>query len=371
MRLNDYDDDDFNRGNLSTIAVTVCVLLAVVVIGVVILLNKGDNKKTSKPTNTTSVTSIAVTPLVSKEDTQSYTSVGTLTPKDLDFFEMYPEDGDEKEENSSKDKEKEVTEAEEDDPAKDGKHTLIKHEDGSEEWVSISKYITKNEYDYLNLENNGGIMKYYKNERCISSFGVDISKDQGYVDFNKLKKAGCDFVMLRIGARGYESGQLSIDDYFVDNLRRAQNADLDIGVYFLSQATTVEEAEEEAVLVLANLEGVNLKYPVCFMGMSDESHDGRNELLKKAERTDVVRAFLEKIEEKNYKTMVYGTKEWLITKVDLIKISGQYDIWLYENEDIPTYPYEFTLWQYDKKGKIDGISGEVSFNVSFVDYDIR
>lgn len=80
----------------------------------------------------------------------------------------------------------------------------------------------------------------------------------------KLKKAGVDFVMLRVGARGYGSGQIVLDDYFVDNIKRATDAGLQIGVYFTSQAITEEEAVEESNIVLENIKDYKITYPVAF-----------------------------------------------------------------------------------------------------------
>ena len=65
--------------------------------------------------------------------------------------------------------------------------------------------------------------------------------------------------------------------------------------------------------------------------------------------------------------MLYGNKEWLVTKLNLEELSG-YDIWLSQEGDTPDYPYEFTMWQYNKEGTISGITEETGLNISFVDY---
>ena len=120
----------------------------------------------------------------------------------------------------------------------------------------ISPYLPKNEYDFTNLVCQSDVMKYYVDGKQASYSGVDISKLQDYVDFGKVKKAGIDFVMLRVGARGYGTGQLILDDYFSDNLKRATDAGLNVGAYFFSQAITKEEAVEEANMVLAESWGI-------------------------------------------------------------------------------------------------------------------
>ena len=193
----------------------------------------------------------------------------TLSPDDLDFWDLYPE-----ETAQAPEPEKEsVEETVENDPASDGKHTLIKYADGEEEWLLISPYLPKHEYDFTKLVYQSNLMKYYEEGNLVSFVGADISKNQDYVDFVELKKAGVDYVMLRVGARGYGSGQLVLDEYFADNIRRASDAGLEIGVYFSSQAITTDEAVEEANMVLENIRDYSITYPVAFRMESVENDE--------------------------------------------------------------------------------------------------
>ena len=65
--------------------------------------------------------------------------------------------------------------------------------------------------------------------------------------------------------------------------------------------------------------------------------------------------------------MLYGDKEWLVSKINLEELD-EYDVWLSQEADTPDYPYEFAMWQYDKSGTISGISEEKGLNICFVDY---
>lgn len=366
MRFDD-DYDSYDKGIFQTKTAALCIIGILAVLVIVFVFNADNIKKSGSGSAASATPSVSLSePVSSASEDDFVLSYSTLHPEDLDFYQMYPEVSE-----SVSVSEEVEQEVEEDDPATDGKHTLITYDDGKEEWVSISKYITKNIYDYTNLTDQDGIKEYTYNGRKISSFGVDISKDQDYIDFNKLKKAGADFVMIRVGARGYASGQLMIDDYFEDNLRRASNAGLDIGVYFLSQAITEEEAVEEAELVLEKLGSEKLLYPIAFVMEYAEGETARVEALGKSEKTTIARAFLKKIDEAGYKAVIYGKKAWLMKYLELNKIVADFDVWLCEETDIPTYPYEFTMWQYNKRGRIDGIKGEVGFNLCFVDYSLR
>lgn len=289
-----------------------------------------------------------------------------LVAEDLDFWDMYPEVEDTEDDTEEKEDEK-AEEEDEDDPSKDGKHTRITYADGTEEWVVISQQLPKNTYDYTKLVSQSGVMKYYVEGTKVSYFGLDISKTQGYIDYNKLVKSGVDYVMLRVGARGYSTGQLVLDEYYVDNIKGATDTSLHVGLYFSSQATTKEEAVEEANMVIAQIGEYDIDYPIVFEMETIVNDNSRTSALTKEERTDIAIAFLDTIKAAGYIPMIYGDKEWLLTKVDLMKLSS-YDIWLAQEGDLPDYPYQFSMWQYNKKGTIDGISKEVGFNISFIDF---
>jgi GH25 family lysozyme M1 (1,4-beta-N-acetylmuramidase) len=345
---------------MSIVAVTTFVAVILVM---VLLLNGGFGESKAKKEQSTAASSPVI--LEDEEEaSEETTKVGVLTPDDLDFWDMYPEQEESEEPESE---EEAVQETVESDPASDGKHTLIQYADGEEEWVLISPYLPKNEYDFTKLVCQSDIMKYYVNGKQVSYTGVDISKLQDYVDFVKVKKAGIDFVMLRVGVRGYGTGQLLLDDYFSDNLKRATDAGLEVGVYFSSQAITKEEAVEEANMVLENLGEYRISYPVAFDMESVENDTARTDALSRSEKTDIAKAFLDTISAAGYKTIIYGNKEWLIKQIDMSKLTA-YDVWLSQQTDIPDYPYQFTMWQYSQQGSVDGIAGYADMNISFIDY---
>ena len=139
----------------------------------------------------------AAPPVIIYPETDELLSGSNLHPDDFDFWDLYPE------ETETPAPTEEPQEEEEEDPSTDGKHTLVQYADGKEEWVLISPYLPKHEYDFTKLVCQSDLMKYYENGKQVSYVGVDISKFQDYVDFVKVKKAGVDFVMLRVGTRGY------------------------------------------------------------------------------------------------------------------------------------------------------------------------
>lgn len=253
------------------------------------------------------------------------------------------------------------------DPSTDGNHIKVRYANGENEWIEINPKLTKNDYDFTKLMYEKPIMNYYVDGKRASYFGMDISKDQGVVDFIKFKKAGGEFVMLKLGGRGYSSGQIVLDEKFAEYAKNALDADLHVGVYFFSQAASKEEAEEEAKLVIDNLKGYKIKYPVVFRMETIGGDMTRVDDLTVDERTEIASTFLNKIKAAGYIPMLYGDKEWLLTKYNLEKLQD-YEIWYVEAEDIPDYPYKMGMWQYTTQGAIDGVAGNIKLDISFKDY---
>lgn len=358
MKLPEDFEDHSGMSPQIVMSIVAVSLLVGIILMVVLLVN--NNQKSSSGTRTGASTE-ASSPILEEE---TEISQGSLTPDDLDFWDMYPEE--------SATPSPEVpaatpAKAEENDPSTDGKHTKITYADGTEEWVLISQNLPKNEYDFTKLVLQSNLMKYYIDGKQTSYVGVDISKEQDYVDFVKLKKAGIQFVMIRVGARGYSTGQLILDEYFADNLKRATDAGLEVGVYFSSQAITKEEAVEEANMVITNLGDFSISYPIAFDCETVTNDTARTDDLTRAERTEIAQAFLGAVTDAGYKALLYGNKEYLIKKIDMSKLTA-YDVWLSEQEDIPDYPYQFTMWQYSLQGSVDGIAGYANLNISFIDY---
>lgn len=359
MRLpEDYEE---RQGMTPTVVMSIVAvtLLVAVILVIVLLMNSSQKNSGSRQTGASAPSSPVI------EDTaESVAADSKLTPDDLDFWDMYPP-----EESASPEpvQEESSQAAPENDPATDGRHTLVQYADGTEEWVLISPYLPKHEYDFTKLVCQSDLMKYYVDGKQVSYAGVDISKLQDYVDFVKVKKAGIDFVMLRVGARGYGTGQLILDDYFSDNLKRATDAGLAVGVYFFSQAVSKEEAVEEANMVLQNLGEYRIAYPVAFDMELIENDTARIDALSRSEKTEIAKTFLDTIAAAGYKTMLYGNKEWLMKEIDMSKLTA-YDVWLSQAADIPDYPYKFTMWQYSREGSVDGIAGYANMNISFIDY---
>ena len=327
--------------------------------------------------------------ITEEETPQQENTERKLRAEDLDFWDMYPVDEEEAAENATvsekstlaekaeRDREEQRQKEQEaqadlNDPSTDGKHTLVTTPDGQDEWVLISPYLAKNTYDFTKVEEKAGLKRYMENGKKVSYVGVDISDQTGSVSFTGLKAAGVDYVMIRLGGRGYSTGQISLDESFKENIEGAVAAGLDVGVYFYSQAVNQDEAVQEANFVIQNLEAYrgSVKYPVAFDMEFAANDEARIDGLSREDRTTIAISFLESIKAAGYIPMFYGDKEWLIKEIDLTKLQA-YDVWLTQDMDIPDYPYQYAMWQYSSTGVVNGIRGDANLNLCFIGYSQR
>lgn len=383
---NEYDKPSENRKMLVQVALGVS-LAVITIVGIVIAINYDTktNKKVAKENRITTETTNHMSAEVQEvhESVQKLVENSGLTSDDLDFWDIYTgknKDADSVSDNdSNRKKENSKTDEDSTEEGKDGltdaeadhvNQTKITKSDGTEEWSNISSFITKNKYDENGFIYKDPIMKYYENGKNISYMGVDISKETGLVDFVKLKNAGVQFVMIKVGARGYGNGQLTVDDTFTDYIQKASEAGLDIGVYFYSQAITKEEALEEANLVYENIKDYHLVYPIAFDMEKVSGDAARTDFLTREEKSNLALIFLDALKNVGYKGIIYGNKEWLIKEINLSTV-GTYDIWLSQEGEKPDYPYKYSMWQYTQSGTIDGINGDANLDICFINYAMK
>lgn len=372
---NDFHNDE-NKTGLPVIYMSIGVISFIILIVMIVFIVNNENRY-SNESQEKAKQNIEMTEQV--EDASGDEIVlgeSALTSDQLDFWNMYKEENNGRDkktisDNSYEAKAAQLREKEEsEDLSEGGTKTKVILPDGSEQWVMVNAYIPKNSYDYTGLVFQEPIMKYYENGNKISYTGVTISQESGTVNFSQLKNAGIDFVMLRVGVRGYSTGEVILDENFTTNMANAKAAGLKVGVIFFSQAITTDEAIEEADLVLANLLESSPDYPVVF-DMGPISNDtARTDNLSKMQLTEIAKTFCDRVAEAGYTPMIYGNKYWLLRKLDLTKLL-KYEIWLDQCEDIPDYPYKFSIWQYKNNEKISGISGDAKLSVSFVNYGMR
>lgn len=214
-----------------------------------------------------------------------------------------------------------------------------------------------------------GLKYYYEDGELASYAGIDVSAYNGDIDFEAVKNFGIDFVIVRLGGRGYgEEGVIFEDEYALTNLREAKAAGLMVGAYFFSQAITVEEAVEEANFCLDMLDGFYLDYPLVFdWEQIDSAENPRTEDISPETLTECAKAFCDTVNEAGYIPCLYTDSKKAYMKFDLSKLS-QIDIWYAFYNDEPDMYYNYMMWQYSCTGTVDGIEGDVDLNICFKNY---
>lgn len=228
--------------------------------------------------------------------------------------------------------------------------------------------VKKHNYSEENfVETDDGEMQYIENGTVVSHKGIDVSKYQGDIDWEAVASDGVEYAFVRLGLRGYGSGKLVLDEYFDQNMRGAKEAGIKTGVYFFTQAITVEEAIEEADYVLENITGYDVSYPVVFDVEMIVNDDGRANGLSQKDRTDITIAFCDRIKAAGFTPMIYGNVKCFTKLLDMTRLND-YEKWYAFYDDYMYMPYEVGIWQYTEKGKVAGINTGVDLNISYKEY---
>lgn len=197
-------------------------------------------------------------------------------------------------------------------------------------------------------------------------YGIDVSYYQGNIDWKKVKNSGVEFVIIRVGYRGYGSaGTLVEDPKFKTYLDGATKAGLKVGVYFYTQAITTAEAKAEAKFVLDRIKGYSLQMPVYYDIESVDYDTGRLDSagLSKAQKTALCTAFCDTIIKSGYSAGVYANYTWLNYYIDGAGLGKKYPIWLAHYTSNTNYDQRMDMWQYSGSGTVSGISAYTDVNV--------
>lgn len=242
---------------------------------------------------------------------------------------------------------------------------LVYDKEGVLQWVKIDNAFGRNDYDFDSaLVEENGFQYYTENGQIASSVGIDVSKFQGRINWAQVKAAGVDFAFVRVGYRGYGNGAVMLDETFDYNVAEALKNDLNVGVYFYSQAVSYEEGAEEARFVLENVKAYNINLPIVLDTEDPEDDNARTNGLTPEQRSAACLGFLETIKAAGYETMLYANLRWIALDLDLSQLYG-YDIWFAQYANEPLLPYNFKIWQYTSEGTVPGISQPVDLNIGF------
>ena len=213
----------------------------------------------------------------------------------------------------------------------------------------------------------------FNTEDCDVVPCIDVSYHQGTIDWTKVKNAGINYVILRVGYRASASGTLNNDKMFETYIKDAQKAGLKVGVYIYSQAISVKEAEAEADFTLNRIKNYTIDLPVVFDYEYYGSEEGRlyNAHLSKSAKTQCAEAFCKKVTAAGYQAMVYANASFCESELDTASLANRYQIWMARYNSYSynaskdkgvRYGGRINYWQCSESAKVNGISTSVDFN---------
>ena len=202
----------------------------------------------------------------------------------------------------------------------------------------------------------------------LTRFGIDVSQFQKAIDWQTVKEAQVEYAFIRVGARGYVTGEIYEDETFAANLNGAKSVGMDVGVYFFSQAVTEQEVIEEADYVLSKLQGMPLELPIVYDFELPADPEARGHNLSNEELILQAQRFLEHIEQNGYKGMLYANPQ-LYPIYESAGLTERWPIWYAEYETESPQYCDLDIWQYSDTGEIPGIDDHhVDLNLMRTDF---
>lgn len=202
------------------------------------------------------------------------------------------------------------------------------------------------------------IVKKHKNTNTM--VGIDVSYWQQNIDYEKVKAAGCEFVIIRLGVNTDSDKDISEDSFYKRNIENAKKAGLKVGVYIYTTAASETQAIDHAKWVKKILNKTKLDFPVAYDFENWSSFPKYN--LSRYSLTKNYLAFDKEMKKSGYDTMLYSSMNYL---EKAWMFSDTYPVWLAHYTDQTTYEGKYIMWQMTDKGKIDGISGNVDIDIYY------
>lgn len=239
-------------------------------------------------------------------------------------------------------------------------------------WMTPLEGVPVNDFTREEFQMMGDVPVYLGN-RYETLLGVDVSEHQYDIDWQQVKQSGVDFAFIRMGRRGYTEGGLFGDPWFEKNYTEARENAVLVGVYFYSQAISVEEAREEAAFLLERMQGRELDLPVVYDWEKIDNEDAeiaRTRDLDMETRTDCAVAFCEAVKDAGYQASVYFNRNLGYYGYDLRRLTD-YPFWFalpVAPPDLcwPSFYYKVDIWQYSFTEQVPGIEGETDMNMLFL-----
>ncbi len=203
------------------------------------------------------------------------------------------------------------------------------------------------------------VVARYKNDH--TKVGIDVSGWQGDIDFAALKSAGVEFMIIKVGGTKGTEGEYYVDSKFIDNITKANQYGIDVGVYFYSYANSKRLAKEDAKWLLKQIEPYQVTLPIAFDWENWSKFNEYN--LSFFDLTEMATTFLDTVTKNGYQGMLYSSKTYL----ERLWLPMEYDTWLAHYTTKTNYQGKYSYWQLCDDGQVDGINGAVDIDIMYLD----
>ena len=230
-------------------------------------------------------------------------------------------------------------------------------------WLTAGsdKYYFSNSVMYTGWHTIDGRKYYFNPDGVLKSLtGIDVSKYQGKIDWDKVKNDGIDFAIIRIG---FGEDITSQDDpSAIYNMSECTRLNIPFGVYLYSYALSQEQVNSEVSHALRMIKGFTPTVGV-FYDMEDQSQINA---LTISELNTFAYSFMSQIRRAGYTAGLYANKYWLTTYLTNDNLQ-EYLTWIANynltGTQSPDYDKPYQIWQYSSTGTVNGIDGDVDLDV--------
>lgn len=190
--------------------------------------------------------------------------------------------------------------------------------------------------------------------------GIDVSRYQGSVNWQRVAQAGKQFAIVRLGSSN--SNGLYVDPNFAANVNGAHAAGLRVGAYYYTYAKTEQAVINELSLFMGALQGVQLEYPV-FVDVEANSLTG----LGRAQLTNLVQFAMNILYQRKFYAGWYSYTNFINNYLNADALAA-YPLWVADYRASLGYNGAYTMWQYSGSGTVSGINGACDLDYSYQDF---
>ena len=203
---------------------------------------------------------------------------------------------------------------------------------------------------------------YNEYKKDNTKIGIDVSRWQGKIDYEKVKSEGVEFVFIKLGGQLGIGKEYYLDPKFKENYEGFKNVGIPIGLYFYSYMNSPQSARNDALWVISQIKDYNIEFPIALDWESwsnyNDFHMSFNTL------TNSANMFMKTIKEHGYDTMLYSSKNYLVN----YWLRKDYPVWLAHYTNKTDYDGDYMCWQRTSQAKISGITeNTVDFDICYIE----